>query len=201
MNASKENRNTNLQLRNVSTRVLYQGRFTLMKVTNDYLMKDGTWQQQSREVLEKGSGSSVLLYNRETRRVILIKQLRIPTYLNGDATGMLIEACAGLLDGDSPEECARKEALEETGYKISELKKAFAVYISPGAVTELVHCFVAPYSSEMRVNEGGGHDHEQENIEVLEIPVDEAYGMIETGEIKDAKTVLLLQYVKLNNLV
>ncbi len=114
---------------------------------------------------------------------------------------MLIEACAGLLDGDSPEECARKEALEETGYKISELKKAFAVYISPGAVTELVHCFVAPYSSDMRVNEGGGHDHEQENIEVLEIPFDDAYGMIETGAIKDAKTVLLLQYVKLNNLI
>lgn len=201
MSESKETRDTSPQIKNVSTEVLYQSRFTLIKVTNDYLLKDGTWQRQSREVFEKGSGASVLLFNREKRTVILIRQLRIPTYLNGDNTGMLIETCAGLLDGDSPEACARKEALEETGYRISEMKKAFAVYISPGVVTEIVHCFVAPYSSEMKVDDGGGHDHEQENIEVMEIPFDEAYEMIERGTIKDAKTILLLQYAKINNLV
>ncbi|HEX5169020.1 MAG TPA: NUDIX domain-containing protein [Cyclobacteriaceae bacterium] len=189
------------QIKNVTTEVVFESRFTLLKVTNDYLLKDGTWQQQEREVFEKGSGASILLFNRKNRTVILIRQLRIPAYLNGDKTGMLIETCAGLLDGDKPEECARREALEETGYKITEMKKAFSVYISPGVVTEVVHCFVAPYSSEMKVSAGGGHDHEQENIEVMEIPFDDAYRMIETGDIKDAKTILLLQYAKINNLV
>jgi len=125
----------------------------------------------------------------------------MPTFINGNETGMLIEACAGLLDKDNPEDCIRRETEEETGYKISEAKKIFEAYVSPGSVTEVLYFFIAAYSKSMKVNEGGGIEHEQEDIEVLEIGFDKAMQMIEDGEIKDAKTIMLLQYAMLKNLV
>jgi nudix-type nucleoside diphosphatase (YffH/AdpP family) len=125
----------------------------------------------------------------------------MPTYLNGNETGMLIETCAGLLDKDNAEECIRRETEEETGYKISSVEKVFEVYMSPGSVTEIVYFFVAEYTKDMKVNEGGGIAHEQENIEVLELGFDKAYGMIASGEIKDAKTIMLLQHAKINGLI
>ena len=133
--------------------------------------------------------------------MILTQQFRLPTFINGNDTGMLIEACAGLLDKDNPEDCIRRETEEETGYKVTEVRKIFEAYMSPGSVTEILYFFVAAYSSDMKIHEGGGIEHEQENIEVLEIAFDAAMNMIETGEIKDAKTIMLLQYAKLNNLV
>lgn len=125
----------------------------------------------------------------------------MPTYVNGNETGMLIEACAGLLDKDNAEDCIRRETEEETGYRVSSVRKVFEAYMSPGSVTEILYFFVAEYEATMKVNEGGGAAHEQENIEVLELPFDQALNMIKTGEIRDGKTIMLLQYAKLEGLI
>ena len=133
----------------------------------------------------------------QSKKVILTRQFRLPTYLNGNKGGMLIETCAGLLDQDSPEVCVVKEAEEETGYKISNPEKVFEAYSSPGSLTELMHFFIAEYTDERKVSEGGGLDEEKEFIEVLEYPFEDAYKMIFSGEIKDTKTLLLLQHLKI----
>ena len=183
------------------TKVLSNNWYTLRKITYNYQKKNGSWETQSREVYDRGNGATILLYNKNTKTVILTRQLRLPTYVNGNQTGMLIEACAGLLDKDNAEECIRRETEEETGYKISAVQKLFEVYMSPGSVTEIVHFFAAEYTKDMKVNEGGGVADEQENIEVLELDFDKAYAMVASGEIKDAKTIMLLQYAKINHLL
>jgi GDP-mannose pyrophosphatase NudK len=188
-------------VKNINIEVLSNNWYTLKKVTFEYLKKDGTWQIQYREAYDRGNGAAILLYNTESKTVILTRQFRMPSYLNGNESGMLIEACAGLLDEHDPEECIRRETEEETGYKVRDVKKVFEAYMSPGSVTEIVYHFVAEYSKDMKITEGGGLEHEQEDIEVLEIPFEKAYSMIETGEIRDGKTILLLQYAKINNLV
>ncbi|ULQ57247.1 GDP-mannose pyrophosphatase NudK [Flavihumibacter rivuli] len=175
--------------------------YVLNKFTFQYSKKDGSVCQQVREAYDRGNGAVILLYNKEKRKVVLTRQFRLPTYINGNPGGMMIEACAGLLDLDNPEDCIRRETEEETGYRISEVRKVYEAYMSPGSVTEILHFFVAAYSPEMRVNEGGGAAHEDENIEVLEIGFDEAMQMVATGEIRDAKTIMLLQYAALNQLV
>jgi len=191
----------NDKIKILSTEILSDNWYTLRKITYDYLQQDGSWQVQSREAYDRGNGATILLYNTTSRTVILTRQFRLPTYINGNESGMLIEACAGLLDKDNPEDCIKRETEEETGYKISSVKKVFEVYMSPGSVTELIYFFIAEYSKEMKVNEGGGVTHEQENIEVLELSIDDAIKMIETGEIKDGKTIMLLQYVRLHNIL
>lgn len=185
----------------LTTKILSNNWYTLKKVTYEYLKKDGSWQTQNREAYDRGNGATILLYNKENKTVILTRQFRMPTFINGNETGMLIEACAGLLDKDNPEDCIRRETEEETGYKISEVKKIFEAYMSPGSVTEVLYFFIAAYSKSMEVNEGGGIEHEQEDMEVLEIDFDKAMQMIEDGEIKDAKTIMLLQYARLKNLL
>ena len=189
------------RVKNLCIEVLSDNWYTLKKATFDYLMKDGTWQRQSREAYDRGNGATILLYHQEKETVILTRQFRLPTYLNGNSTGMLIEACAGLLDEASPEDRIRKETEEETGYQISSVQKVFEVYMSPGSVTEILHFFVAAYSDGMKISEGGGIAHEQEEVEVLELSIDTALKMIENGEIKDAKTIMLLQYVRLHHLL
>jgi nudix-type nucleoside diphosphatase (YffH/AdpP family) len=141
----------------------------------------------------------ILLYNKAKKTVIMIKQFRLPTFLNGNPTGYLIEACAGLLDDLNPEECIKKETEEETGYKLESVEKVFESYMSPGSVTEILHFFIAEYDAEMKVSAGGGAANEHENIEVLEIPFESAFEMIQTGQIRDAKTIMLLQYLKIKN--
>ena len=190
----------NSKIKNVSTEILSNNWYTLRKVTFDFLQKNGTWQTQSREAYDRGNGAVILLYNDEAKTVILTRQFRMPTYLNGNPDGILIEACAGLLDTDSPEDCIKKETQEETGYKIDKVEKIFEVYMSPGSVTEILYFFVAKYTKNQQVNGGGGVENEEE-IEVLELDFKNALAMIKTGEIKDAKTIILLQYVKLNQLV
>lgn len=190
----------NERVKNISTEILSSNWYTLKKVTYDYL-SNGEWKTLNREAYDRGNGAVILLYNKVVKTVILIRQFRMPTYINGNESGMLIEACAGLLDKDNPEDCIRRETEEETGYKITDVKKVFEAYMSPGSVTEILYFFVAEYSKEMKVNDGGGLDHEQENIEVLELPFEEALAMIESGEIKDGKTIMLLQYLKLNGLL
>ena len=191
--------NMNSNLRNISTEILSKNWYTLNKVTFDYLQKDGTWIKQSREAYDRGNGAAILLYNNETKTVILTQQFRMPTYINGNQTGMMIEACAGLLDEDNPEDCIRRETEEETGFRITDVKKIYEAYMSPGSVTEILYFFVAEYNDDHRINEGGGIDHE--NIEVMELDFKAALAMVKSGEIKDAKTIMLLQYAELNGLV
>ena len=183
------------------TKVLSDNWYVLKKVTYEYQKKDGSRQTQSREAYDRGNGATILLYNKEQKTVILTRQFRLPTYINGNTSGMLIEACAGLLDRDNPEDCIRRETEEETGYKITDVRKIFEAYMSPGSVTELIHFFIAEYTPHMKVTDGGGVAYEEENIEVLEIKMEEAMDMITKGEIKDGKTIMLLQYLKLHNLL
>lgn len=185
----------------IKTDILSDNWYVLKKVTYEYTKKDGTKLTQSREAYDRGNGATILLYNLQQKTVILTKQFRLPSYINGNETGMLIEACAGLLDKDNPEDCIKRETEEETGYKISEVKKIFEAYMSPGSVTEILYFFIAEYSKDMKINEGGGVEHEEENIEVLEINFADALKMVETGEIKDAKTIMLLQYIRLNKIL
>ena len=195
----------NLQLKNnvkiITTEILSDNWYTLRKVTYEYLKKNGSWQTQSREAYDRGNGAAILLYNVSLKTVILTRQFRMPTFINGNDNGMLIEACAGLLDRDNPEDCIKRETEEETGYKITHVKKVFEAYMSPGSVTEILYFFIAEYSPAMKVTEGGGIAHEQEEIEVLELPMETALQMIETGDIKDGKTIMLLQYLRLKNIV
>lgn len=188
------------QVKISKTEILSNNWYTLKKVTFDYQKKNGEWMTQHRETYDRGNGATILLYNRESKTVILTRQFRLPTFINGNESGMLIEACAGLLDFDNPEDCIRRETEEETGYKVSSVKKIFEAYMSPGSVTEILYFFVAEYSKNMKVTEGGGLDG-HEDIDVLEYDFDKAYGMIETGEIKDGKTIMLLQHAKLNELI
>ena len=175
--------------------------YKLDKVNFDYQLKNNSWQNQTRESYDRGNGACVLLFNKENNKVVLTKQFRMPTYLNGNSDGMTIEVCAGLLDGDDPITCIMKEAEEETGYKIQNASKVLEVYSTPGAVTEIIHYFVAEYNSKMKVSSGGGKAEETEEIEVLEIDFNQALLMIEEGKINDAKTIILLQYAKIHNLL
>ncbi|CAN1532776.1 MutT NTP pyrophosphohydrolases including oxidative damage repair enzymes [Flavobacteriaceae bacterium] len=183
------------------TELLSDNWYTLNKIILDYQKKDNSWDTQEREVYDRGNGAAILLYNQPKGTVILTRQFRLPTYLNGNKSGLLIEVCAGLLDEDNPEACIIRETEEETGYRLRSVKKIFEAYMSPGAVTEILHYFIGEYDSSMRVSSGGGLEQEHEEIEVIEIPFVQAYVMIESGEIKDAKTIMLLQYAKIHNLV
>ncbi|RQO69511.1 GDP-mannose pyrophosphatase NudK [Pedobacter sp. KBW06] len=183
------------------TDILSDNWYTLRKITYEYLKKDGTWETQNREAYDRGNGATILLYNRELKTVILTRQFRLPTFLNGNESGMLIETCAGLLDKDNAEDCIRRETEEETGYKISEVKKVFEAYMSPGSVTEILYFFIAEYSKSMKVNDGGGVAQEQEEIEVLEMHIDKAMELMRNGEIKDGKTIMLLQHLRLANML
>lgn len=183
------------------TELLSDNWYVLNKITYDFQKKNGEWETHEREAYDRGNGATILLYNQEKKTVILTRQFRLPTYVNGNETGLMIEACAGLLDKDNPEDCIRKETEEETGYKISKVKKVFESYMSPGSVTEILYFFVAEYSEEMKVSDGGGLAEEQENIEVLELDFEVAYDMMTKGTIKDGKTIMLLQYAKIHNLL
>jgi GDP-mannose pyrophosphatase NudK len=185
----------------LKTEVLSDNWYVLRKITYEYSKTDGSTQTQSREAYDRGNGATILLYNKTRQTVILTRQFRLPTFVNGNPTGMLIEACAGLLDKNNAEDCIRRETQEETGYRISEVEKIFEAYMSPGSVTEIVHFFIAEYEKNMKVADGGGVAAEEENIEVLEYNIDDALNMIKTGEIKDGKTIMLLQHVRLHNIV
>ncbi|NKI27180.1 GDP-mannose pyrophosphatase NudK [Arenibacter sp. 6A1] len=190
----------NNKVRNIKKELLSDNWYTLEKVTFEYEKEEGVWEAQSREAYDRGNGAAILLYNQNKGTVVLTKQFRMPTYLNGNDSGMMIEVCAGLLDGDHPEECILKEVEEETGYKIETVKKVFEAYMSPGAVTEMLYFFIGSYEDTMKVSDGGGAADETENIEVIECSFESALEMVASGEIKDAKTIMLLQYAKLNRL-
>lgn len=191
----------NSKVKNIKKVLLSDNWYTLNKVVFDYKMPNDQWVEQMRESYDRGNGATVLLYNTKKKTVILISQFRMPTYLNGNESGVMIEACAGLLDGDDPETCVIKEAEEESGFRINSVKKIFEAYMSPGAVTEIVHFYIGEYSESDRVSEGGGLADEQEDITVLEIQFQEALRLVSSGGIKDAKTIMLLQYLELSGLM
>lgn len=184
----------------LDTEILSDNWYTLKKVTFE-IERNGIKHKQEREAYDRGNGAAILLYNKTNKTVVLTRQFRMPTYINGNATGYLIEACAGLLDNDNPEDCIKREAEEETGFRLNHVEKVFEAYMSPGSVTEILHFFMAEYDKDMKVNDGGGLDEEGENIEVMELPFAQALAMIKTGEIRDAKTIMLLQYANLNQLI
>ena len=192
---------TNENVKILKTEILSDNWYVLRKVTFEYRKKDGAWETQNREAYDRGNGATILLYNRQQRTVILTEQFRMPTYVNGNSSGMLIEACAGLLDLDNPEDCIRRETEEETGYKVTHVRKVFEAYMSPGSVTEMLYFFVAEYSKDMKISAGGGLEHDQENIDVLELPFEEALAMVADGRIRDGKTIMLLQYAQIQGLV
>ncbi len=190
------------KLKNIAYIPLSNEWATLNRIDYDYQFKDGRWKRLSRESYDRGNGTSILLYNKEKETVILTKQFRMPAYANNKNDGMSIEVCAGALDKDeAPEICIIREVEEEVGYKINKVTKVLEAYTSPGAVTEKMYMFIAEYSDEMKVNSGGGVDSEDEDIEVLEITFKEAIKMMHRFEIKDAKTIMLLQYAQINSLL
>lgn len=169
----------------------------LTETTFEWRRANGEWQAQARVTFDRGNAATLLPYNLKQRTVVLVCQFRYPAYINGyDA--LLIEAPAGLLDNESPEIRIRSEVEEETGYRLGEIKKIFEAFMSPGAVTEKLHFFVAEYEPSMRIGSGGGLASEGEDIEVLELSIDEALAMIGDGGIVDAKTIMLLQYAALH---
>lgn len=189
--------NTSDRIRVVAERVLSDDWFVLRKTTFDYRRNDGTWQQQNRETYDRGNGAVLLLYNAAGGTVVLTRQFRFPAYVNGCVDGMLIEACAGLLDGDDPRDCIRREVAEETGFVVRSPKKLFEAYMSPGSVTEKLHFFVAEYDDRDRLTAGAGDASEGEDIEVMELPLATALRMITAGTIQDGKTIMLLQHAAL----
>jgi nudix-type nucleoside diphosphatase (YffH/AdpP family) len=185
------------RVRVIESQVLSDDWHLLKKTVFDYRRSDGSWQRQQRETYDRGNGATLLLYHLARRRVVLIRQFRFPAYVNGH-DGMLVEAPAGLLDDATPEQRVRAEVEEETGYRVGEVRKVFEAFMSPGSVTEKLHFFVAAYETAQKVGDGGGLPAEGEDIEVLELPFDEAMAMIRRGEIVDGKTIMLLQYAAMH---
>jgi nudix-type nucleoside diphosphatase (YffH/AdpP family) len=174
----------------------------LTKVSYEYKMPDGKTEIHKREVYDRGDGATILLYNAEKKSVILTKQFRLPVWWNKHPTGMFTEACAGKVERDEdPTECIVRETEEETGYQITNPKKIMTAFMSPGSVTELIHFYVAPIHDELKKSSGGGQQNEQEDIEVMEIPFEKALAMVKSGEIQDAKTIMLLQYAALERIL
>jgi nudix-type nucleoside diphosphatase (YffH/AdpP family) len=180
---------------------LSDGWSTLRQYRIRYRRADGAEQSLTRETYDRGDGATILLYNRPRGTVILTAQFRLPAFVSYHPDGMLLETPAGLLDEDNPEDAIRREAEEETGYRITDARKLFAAYMSPGSVTEQIHFFVAEYADADKVSDGGGHAHEGEDIEVIEVKLDDALAMVEDGRIVDAKTILLLYHARLKNLI
>lgn len=191
----------NPKIQITKTELLSDNWYLLNKVTYEFTPENGEPEIQRREVYDRGNGAAILLYNKEKQTVILTRQFRLPTFLNGNESGMMIEVCAGLLDEKNPEDCIKRETEEETGYRIQEVKKVFEAYMSPGAVTEILYFFTAEYHPGMKVSEGGGLASEHEYIEVLEMSFSNALAMVYNGEIKDAKTIMLLLHAKSEGLL
>ena len=188
------------KIKNITHDKIYDGHYKLDKYTYQYLNLNAEWERQQREVFDRGHGAVVLLYNLKKSTVMLVEQFRMPVYVNQKKDAFLLEACAGMLDQKDPETAILKEIEEETGYRLNRtaIKKVFEAYSSPGAVTEVLHYFVAPYDEEQQVSKGGGAQDETENIVVKEIAFAKAVQLLTHGAIKDAKTIILLQYAQMH---
>lgn len=185
------------RVRVIESRVLSDDWYLLKKTVFEFRRADGSWQRQQRETYDRGNGATLLLYQPTSRRVVLTRQFRFPAFVNGH-DGMMVEAPAGLLDQATPERRIRAEVEEETGYRVGEVSKVFEAFMSPGSVTEKLFFFVAEYDAASKVSAGGGIEAEGEDIEVLELPFEEALAMVRRGDIVDGKTIMLLQYAAMH---
>lgn len=191
-----------LQIKNITRKILSKAWATLYEIDYDYQFKDGSWKRISRESYDRGNGTGILLYNLEKGTVVLTRQFRMPIHQNDTTESMSIEVCAGAIDKDEiPEASIIREVEEEVGYKIKSARQVLQAYTSPGALTEKMYLYIAEYTEDMKVNEGGGLEHEHEEIEVLELPFSQVVQMMESGEIQDAKTIMLIQYTQIHNIV
>lgn len=188
------------QVRNISEKLLSDNWYILKKYTYEIQRHDGSWQQQSREVYDRGDGAVILLYNKVKNSIILIRQFRMPMYVAGYQQ-LLVEAAAGLLEGASPEARIIAEAEEETGYQINNIEKVFEAFMSPGSVTEKLHFYIAEYSDKDRHSEGGGLADEGEDIEVMEWSFPDAFNAIKSGDIVDGKTIMLIQHLAISEIL
>ena len=177
--------------------LLAAGWHVLRRTTFDLRHADGRWTREQRETYDRGNGATILLHDAARRTVLLTRQFRFPVYVNGHPDGMLVETAAGLLDDDDPVTAVRRETAEELGVEVGEVEHVLDVWTSPGSVTERLHCFAAPYTAASRTGPGGGLADDGEDIEVVELDVDEAIEQVASGQIADAKTVLLLQWAVL----
>lgn len=169
----------------------------LVNTKLEWQRSDGRWQEQQRETVDHGDGAAILLVDQARRCVVLVRQFRYATFINGH-DDLFIEVPAGLLDAASPEDCIRAEAEQEVGFRVRQPRLVFDAFMSPGSLTERVHCYVAEYDADDRIAAGGGLEHEGEDIEVLELPFDSAMAMVADGRIRDAKTIMLLQHAALH---
>lgn len=188
------------RVRDVESTLLSDNWGRLHRNSFEYRRSDGSWQKQIRETYDRGDGAAVLVYDPDRGKVLLTRQFRFPAWKRGHVEP-LIEACAGLLDADDPVTCIRKEAEEELGVEIERPERVFVAFMSPGSVVEQLHLFVARYSPLDRSGEGGGHEQEGEDIEVLELDFAEALAMVDDGRICDGKTIMLLQHAALKGLL
>lgn len=163
----------------------------------EQMRADGRVERLSREIHDHGHAAAVLLVDPKRKSVVLVRQFRLGAWLGGDA-GFLLEVPAGLLDGDNPETAVAREAMEETGYHVENVRHLFDAFASPGALTERIAYFAATVDAASPHGTGGGVEGEGEDIEIVELPIDEAYGLIASGGIRDAKTIILLQWLMLN---
>lgn len=192
----------NNHLKHITKKILSKAWATLYEIDYDYQFKDGHWKRLSRESYDRGNGTCILLYNQEKGTVILTRQFRMPAYHNDERDGMSIEVCAGAIDkNESPQVTIIREAEEEVGYRLVHTKQIMEAYSSPGALTEKMYFFIGAYTDAMKINDGGGVASENEEIEVLELSFSTALEMIDSGEIKDAKTIILLQYAQIHKLL
>ena len=185
------------RLRNLDGTLLSDGWATLTRYTFDYRHSDGRWHRQTREIYDRDDGVAILPHDPRRKTVLLVRQFRLPAYLKG-GEAMLIEVCAGILEGTDPARRIALEAEEELGYRLHAIQPAFSFYVSPGSVTERITCFTAHYTPEDRIADGGGNREEGEDIEVLEIPLDDALSLVHEGAIIDAKTIMLIQHLALS---
>ena len=195
--------NMSKRIKNIKRDVLSDKYFTLSQVQFDYQLRNGDWVENTWEVLERGNAAAALLYNPKKRTIILVKQFRLPAYMNGSETGFLLEVPAGMLENDdfSAGEAMKRELLEETGYKVPKLTKIYDAFATPGGSTERFSCFVGVYTDAMKVEKGEGLETENEDIEIVEMRFDDAIELMNSGGIVDAKTIMLLQYAQINKLI
>lgn len=191
------------RVKDLSKKILSDRAYKLYELNFGYQLQNGEWVEKNREVFDRGNGATVLLFNKEKGTIILNYQFRVPTLLNGNESGFLIETPAGVIEEEdsSVEESMIREIEEETGYRVESVNKVMELFMTPAAVTEKIYYFIASYTDDMKVSEGGGVPSEHEDIKVLEMPFDEAVSKVESGDIRDAKTVVLLQYAQLQKLM
>jgi ADP-ribose pyrophosphatase len=188
---------SNDRVKIVGEKTLSDGWTRLSEYELDYEDRKGATHRVKREIFQRTPAACILLHDPKRDVVVLVKQFRLPALLIGEQSFMM-EVPAGLLDGDHPEEAIRREAIEETGYRVDDVRFVFKAMMSPGSVTEIVHFFHASIDLSDRVNDGGGLAEEHEDIVVMETPLDDAIAMIDSGEIIDAKTIMLLQWAAIN---